>query len=189
MNQYLPDEILLQVIMNSDICTLVDLYYTNKRYRNIIENNFILLSEKYYTKIKNIKDLEKECLYTILVPEYGESKYVEGELLRAVQKIKHRYYNDGDRIDHCTWNRYNKQYHKTVCNCRDFLIKYGFEEYINMVHQYNYKEWIILLENAVINKVLSKNGHYQLLPIGESCITYQILQEDEEVGDDDSDSW
>ena len=58
-----------------------------------------------------------------------------------------------------------------------------------MLHQYNYKEWIILLENAVMNKVLSKNGHYQLLPKGESCITYQILQEDEEVGDEDSDSW
>jgi hypothetical protein len=110
------------------------------------------------------------CLYKELVPDYGESLYTEGELLRAVQRIKYRYYNDGNRIDHC--GEFGQCYNcnHDVCAPRDFLIQYGFKKYIDMVENMDYKEWIDTLEIAVVKYVLSKNNNYTLLPKGESAV-------------------
>ncbi|HSW76454.1 MAG TPA: F-box protein [Candidatus Saccharimonadales bacterium] len=179
----LPDELILEIILNADICSLVSLYNTNHRIRHIIKNpnTLNLLSNKYDTYIDDsIYELKKICLYETLVPIYGESKYVEGELLRAVQRIKYRYYNDGDTIKYCnddikqSYTKYSnlRYYNKyPLCKPVDFLIKHGFKKSIDIVQEVTkYEEWIDLLENAVVDYVLSKNGNYTILPKGESAI-------------------
>lgn len=174
----LPRDIIYEIVMESDICTLVNLYDTNKQYRSMLTDERILtlLSKKYDEPITGIYDLTKICLYQSLVPDFGESKYLEGELLRAVQRIKYRYYNDGDRIDYCKRNKYSQRYNSPICYARDFLIKYGFKNNIDQLEdmvqhsQDNYKKWINTLETAVINHVILLNGNYSLLPVGESAI-------------------
>jgi hypothetical protein len=168
----LPNDLVLEIILNSDICTIVNLHDTDKQFKKIVNNKNTLafLSEKYYQPIVSISDLRKICLYEELVPEYGESTYIEGELLRAVQRIKYRFYNDGNRIDHC--GEFGQCYNcnHDVCAPRDFLIQYGFKKYIDMVENMDYKKWIDTLEKVVVNYVSSKENNYTLLPIGESAI-------------------
>tara|TARA_R110001606_G_scaffold95059_1_gene210587 strand:+ start:1637 stop:2152 length:516 start_codon:yes stop_codon:yes gene_type:complete len=60
--------------------------------------------KEYLTEGKLIKEslsdeLEKrnEIIYDDLVPGSGKSDTVEGEMLRAINRIIYRYYNDGDK--------------------------------------------------------------------------------------------
>ena len=52
-------------------------------------------------------ELEKrnEPLYDELVPGQGASDYVEGEMIRAINRIIYRFYNDGDRF----WEDYGTE--------------------------------------------------------------------------------
>ena len=42
-------------------------------------------------------ETRNENLYDKLVPGMGDAKTVEGEMLRAINRIAYRYYNDGDK--------------------------------------------------------------------------------------------
>jgi hypothetical protein len=44
-------------------------------------------------------DLEKrnDAIYNDLVAPQGSSETIEGEILRAVNRLSYRYYNDGDK--------------------------------------------------------------------------------------------
>jgi len=43
-----------------------------------------------------MQDERFEKLFSKLVPSMGNSKTIEGEILRAINKVSYRYFNDGD---------------------------------------------------------------------------------------------
>ena len=94
----LPDDVVLEIILNSDACTIVNLYNTDQQFRKMIndKNIFAILSEQYYQTINSVNDLVKMCLYKELVPDFQVRVTILKEELRTVERIKYRYYNDRD---------------------------------------------------------------------------------------------
>lgn len=73
-------------------------------------------------------------LYDKLVPKEGSCKTIEGELLRAVSRIKYRWFNDGDvLLDICL-------------DCFEFTNSEGFSERIT-----NLPELLCYLDSALRN--------------------------------------
>jgi len=163
-------------------------------------NNFDL--KKYLAEGKLLKeeqsldeswigdDLEKrnEALYDTLVAPQGSSETIEGEILRAVNKLAYRFYNDGDKF-------YEGYGTETVGGVAVFLktspeipseLRSLFSETLDsMESSYNdtaYEKGLKTIVGAALDFIESKEGNYT--PTQEDMLDYESEWEEEEEDDD-----
>lgn len=128
-------------------------------------------------------------LFNKLVPGSGVSDTVEGEVLRAINRIIYRYYNDGDY--------YDKGYGtETAGPAQAYLVGGGhemarhlksiFDKYENTSLGEDSKLYEATIEKAleeILTWVESKKGKYT--PNTEDMLKYDARFEDDEYGEDD----
>ena len=56
---------------------------------------------------------EFDAWYDKYVPAYGNCETLAGEIIRAINRLVYRYYNDGDTVDDYCGNEYN---HNRACD-------------------------------------------------------------------------
>ena len=136
-------------------------------------------------------ELEKrnEPLYDELVPGQGASDYVEGEMIRAINRIIYRFYNDGDKF----WDDYGTE---TAGPAHSYLInsdripqeiRSKLESIFDgIVHVYEDEAYTAAVKKAlgvVLDYVESKEGNYT--EHGEDLFDYDAEYDYEEEDDED----
>jgi len=145
-------------------------------------------------------ELEKrnEPLYDELVPGQGASDYVEGEMMRAINRIIYRFYNDGDKF----WEDYGTE---TAGPAHSYLINSDripqeirsklesiFDEIVHVYEDEAYTAAVKKALGVVLDYVESKEGNYT--EHGEDLFDYDAEyeyeeEEDEYDYDDDEDEY
>jgi hypothetical protein len=149
-------------------------------------------------------ELEKrnEPLYDELVPGQGASDYVEGEMIRAINRIIYRFYNDGDKF----WEDYGTE---TAGPAHSYLINSDripqeirsklesiFDEIVHVYEDEAYTAAVKKALGVVLDYVESKEGNYT--EHGEDLFDYDAEydaeyeyeeEEDEYDYDDDEDEY
>jgi hypothetical protein len=130
------------------------------------------------------KDLEERnnALYAKLVPSMGNAGTMEGEILRAINKIVYRYYNDGDRY----FEGYGCE---TAGPCHAFLVDetpignslkviFGFAEF--SPNSELYEQTLDLALEKVLDFIESKNGKYEVSDVDMYNSESHFEEEEEE---------
>ena len=114
------------------------------------------------------KDLEErnDALYANLVPGMGNAGTMEGEILRAINKIVYRYYNDGDRY----FEGYGCE---TAGPCHAFLVD---ETPIGNL----YEQTLDLALEKVLDFIESKDGKYEVSDVDMLNSESHFEEEEEE---------
>ena len=135
--------------------------------------------------INEVLEKKNHALYAELVPDEGAAYKVAGELLRAVNKIGYRFWNDGDQI--------GIGYGKQTCNAaaRYILEEFGGTEMAKVVESiwglYNeklYESGVEMLVEAAVNyidehpELREEENKYDMLD-------YTEPEDDEEDEEDD----
>lgn len=129
------------------------------------------------------KELEERnsVLFEKLVPVEGKCDTLEGEILRAVNKICYRYWNDGDYF-------YKGYGAVTAGNAAGFLYEHGFGNELNsaigLINE-AYEAELNNLLDKVLTFVESKGETYS--PNEDDMFDYESPFEDEEDEDYDED--
>ena len=127
-------------------------------------------------------DLEKrnESLYDKLVPGMGKADTQEGEMLRAINRIIYRYYNDGDEY----FRGYGTE---TAGPAHSFLVNANTGVRSAMEKIFgdgtNYEETIEDALEHILSHIEAKQGKYT--PNTEDMFSYEAEFEDEEDYEDD----
>ena len=103
-----------------------------------------------------LKELNK------LVPYSGNCDTLEGELLRATERLYYHYYNDGDRVSECM-EEYMKD--SSALNAFGFLYNQSetylkVKELLTATSDEQYEDKLEEFVNFVIEFIISKNGNY-----------------------------
>jgi len=134
-------------------------------------------------------ELEKrnEALYDVLVPGSGKTGTVEGEMLRAINRIVYRWWNDGDKF-------YEGYGAETVGPAHSFLVNSSnplnntlasiFDKAVTSSNQGDavYERIVELALTKVLDYIESKDGNYS--KSGEDMFDYESEYESEEYSDD-----
>ena len=132
-----------------------------------------------------------QVLFDKLVPGQGDSEFVEGEMIRAMNRLVYRWYNDGDKF----WEGYGTETagpaHSFLVNSREIPlgIRKKFERLFDaVVGKYGddgiYEKMLDELAEAVLSYVESiPEDEYTKLEQG--MFNYEPEYEDEEEDDDD----
>ena len=151
-------------------------------------DNFNL--KKYLAEGKLLKEFvgkaledRNEPLYNELVAGSGKSDTVEGEMLRAINRIVYRYYNDGDE--------YMRGYGtETVGPAHSFLVNanHPLKSLVSKLFSTgtNYEVTIKDVLDAILDHIESKQGKYTPNNVGD-MFDYEPEFEDEESYEDDYD--
>ena len=121
------------------------------------------------------------ALFEELVPISGKCDSLAGELIRAVNKIDYRYFNDGDEI--------GRGYGKETCNyCARFLMQFTNNEIRSLIRKMwrdecNYEDSLEELIGLVVDFV---EAHPQLRET-ETEDMFDYYDEEEDVDDSDWD--
>lgn len=127
-------------------------------------------------------DLEKrnDALYSKLVPGMGKADTQEGEMLRAINRIIYRYYNDGDEY----FRGYGTE---TAGPAHSFLVNANTGVRSAMEKIFgdgtNYEETIQDALEHILSHIEAKQGKYT--PNTEDMFSYEPEFEDEEDYEDD----
>jgi len=131
------------------------------------------------------KELEdrNEPLYNKLVAGMGKSETVEGEMLRAINRIAYRYYNDGDEY----MTGYGTE---TAGPAHSFLVNANHPLKSAMIKIFkdgtNYEQTIKDALDTILDYIESRQGKYTPNNVGD-IFDYEPEFEDEEDYDDDYD--
>jgi hypothetical protein len=130
------------------------------------------------------KDLEERnnALYANLVPPMGNAGTMEGEILRAINKIVYRYYNDGDRY----FEGYGCE---TAGPCHAFLVDdtpigdslkviFGVAEFSPISELY--EQTLELALEKVLDFIESKDGKYEVSDVDMYNSEPHFEEEEEE---------
>ena len=135
-------------------------------------------------------ELEKrnEPLYDELVPGQGASDYVEGEMIRAINRIIYRFYNDGDKF----WEDYGTE---TAGPAHAYLtssdripneirskLESIFDEIVHVPEDEAYTVAVKKALGVVLDYVESKEGNYT--EHGEDLFDYDAEYDYEEEDED-----
>jgi len=128
------------------------------------------------------KELEdrNEPLYDELVAGSGKSDTVEGEMLRAINRIVYRYYNDGDEYHTGYGTETAGPAHSYLVNANHPLRSLVSTLFKNGT---NYEQTIKDVLDAILDHIESRRGKYT--PNSEDMYDYEPEFEDEEEDDDD----
>ena len=131
------------------------------------------------------KDLEERnnALYANLVPSMGNAGTMEGEILRAINKIVYRYYNDGDRY----FEGYGCE---TAGPCHAFLVDetpignslkviFEFAEF-SPIQSELYEQTLDLALEKVLDFIESKDGKYEVSDVDMLNSESHFEEEEEE---------
>ena len=138
--------------------------------------------------------LEKrnEVLYDKLVPGSGNSDFIEGEMLRAINRIIYRYYNDGDFFYKGYGAETAGPAHSFLTNSREI----PFELQTTLTSTFNkaidapedgYERLLNFALEKVLDYIESKDGNYT--ESNEDMFNYESEFEDEEDYEDDYDDY
>jgi hypothetical protein len=134
-------------------------------------------------------ELEKrnDVLYSVLVPGSGKTGTVEGEMLRAINRIVYRWWNDGDKF-------YEGYGAETAGPAHSFLVNSSnplrgtldsiFNKAVTSSNQGDevYERIVELALTKVLDYIESKDGNYS--KSGEDMFDYESEYESEEYSDD-----
>ena len=131
------------------------------------------------------KELEdrNEPLYDKLVAGSGKSDTVQGEMLRAINRIVYRYYNDGDE--------YMRGYGtETAGPAHSFLVNanHPLKSLVSTLFSKgtNYEQTLKDVLDAILDHIESRQGKYTPNNVGD-MFDYEPEFEDEESYEDDYD--
>jgi len=146
--------------------------------------DFPLINQGYLNEFVG-KELEdrNEPLYNKLVAGMGKSETVEGEMLRAINRIAYRYYNDGDEY----MTGYGTE---TAGPAHSFLVNANHPLKSAMIKIFkdgtNYEQTIKDALDTILDYIESRQGKYTPNNVGD-IFDYEPEFEDEEDYDDDYD--
>lgn len=135
---------------------------------------------------KNEERLSK--LFDELVPDMGKAENLAGELVRAINRIGYRFYNDGDMV--------NIAYGKETCNApARFLMAKGNQEIADLTvalweifSEDAYEKVLDTLEGAVADYI-EQNSNLRNQPT-EDMWSFKDEQEDrDDSWDEEEDDW
>ena len=128
---------------------------------------------KYSSNWGGLNDAEKkdhEEMFKKYVPVYGKAATLGGEILRAINRIVYKFYNDGDTTAHYYSSRYNhsygaelflKKYVPDYDQTRDIVEPAEFEEKISQ----NLKRVLKYLEdNPALFETVNNENFLDLSP-------------------------
>ncbi len=133
------------------------------------------------------KELEdrNEPLYDKLVPGQGDAETVEGEMLRAINRIVYRYYNDGDEY-HTGYGT------ETAGPAHSFLVNANHPLKSAMVKIFgdgtNYEQTIKDALDTILDYIESRQGKYTKNTLG-GMFDYEPEFEDDEFEEEDYDDY
>jgi hypothetical protein len=131
------------------------------------------------------KELEdrNEPLYDKLVPGQGDAETVEGEMLRAINRIIYRYYNDGDEY-HTGYGT------ETAGPAHSFLVNANHPQRAAMKKIFgdgtDYEQTIKDALDVILDYIESRQGEYTKNTLG-GIFDYEPEFEDDEYEEDDYD--
>ena len=143
--------------------------------------DFPLINQGYLNEFVG-KELEdrNEPLYDKLVAGMGKSETVEGEMLRAINRIAYRYYNDGDEY----MTGYGTE---TAGPAHSFLVNANHPLKSAMIKIFkdgtNYEQTIKDALDTILDYIESRQGKYTPNNVGD-MFDYEPEFEDEEYYDD-----
>jgi len=124
-------------------------------------------------------------LYDELVAGSGKSDTMEGEMLRAINRIVYRYYNDGDEY-HTGYGT------ETAGPAHSFLVNTntGVRSAMNMIFKNgtNYEETIVDALEHILSHIEAKQGKYTPNTAGD-MFDYEAEFEDDTYEEDDYDDY
>ena len=133
------------------------------------------------------KELEdrNEPFYDELVAGSGKSDTVEGEMLRAINRIIYRYYNDGDEY-HTGYGT------ETVGPAHSFLVNasHPLKSLVSTLFKKgtNYEQTIKDVLDAILDHIESRQGKYTSNNVGD-MFDYNAEFEDDTYEEDDYDDY
>lgn len=155
--------------------------------KNIIKTNIKPIKEqKTITEFVG-KELEdrNNPLYDKLVPGQGDAETVEGEMLRAINKIIYRFYNDGDKY----FEGYGTE---TAGPAHSFLVNANHPLKSAMVKIFgdgtNYEQTIKDALDTILDYIESRQGKYTKNTLG-GMFNYEPEFEEEDDDYDDYDDY
>ena len=139
-------------------------------------------------------ELEKrnEVLYDKLVPSSGNSDFIEGEILRTINKIVYRFYNDGDFFYKGYGAETAGPSHSFLTNSREIPLELQstltsiFNKAIGATED-GYERLLKLALEKVLDYIEDKAGNYT--ESNEDMLNYDSEFQDEEDYDDDYDDY
>jgi len=131
-------------------------------------------------------------LYDVLVPAMGSAETIEGEILRAVNRIAYRYYNDGDYFFEGYGAETAGPAHSFLVNSTDIprAIQGEFIRILDSIvnkHSKSYEAGLIELVSNTLEYIESKAGNYT--PTKEDSLSYTAEYEDSSQDDYDDGYW
>jgi hypothetical protein len=138
--------------------------------------------------------LEKrnEVLYDKLVPNSGNSDFLEGEILRAINRIVYRFYNDGDFFYKGYGAETAGPAHSFLTNSREIPLELQstlsstFSKAIDAPEE-GYERLLKFALEKILDYIESKDGNYT--ESSEDMFKYESEFQDEEDYDDDYDDY
>ena len=125
-----------------------------------------------------------EPLYDKLVPGSGKADTIEGEMLRAINRIVYRFYNDGDEY-HTGYGT------ETAGPAHSFLVNanHPLRSLVSTLFKKgtNYEQTIKDVLDAILDHIESRRGKYA--PNSEDMYDYEPEFEDDEFEEDDYDDY
>jgi hypothetical protein len=165
-----------------------NLIVENHSLKNLREIKAVSGTDREYI-IKSV-DNKLQAYFDKLVPTSGNSQFLEGEMLRAINRIIYRNYNDGDYF----YQGYGAQ---TVGPAMAFLTNHREipieirrqiidieKEAVGSVDK-NYEDYLYQIAEIILDYLNSKNGEFT--PSTADLFDYDSEYEDFEEDDEDDD--
>ena len=131
-----------------------------------------------------------------LVPGMGNAGTIEGEMLRAINRIAYRFYNDGDYFYKGYGTETAGPAHSFLINSNEipFKLQSVLKSIFNKImsspakdEEKTYEDAIKLMFGEILDYIDSKEGNYT--ESKEDMFNYESEYEDEEDYDDDYDDY
>jgi len=133
-------------------------------------------------------ELEKrnEVLYDKLVPESGAADTIEGEMLRAMNRLIYRYYNDGDKFFEGYGTETAGPAHSYLVNSKSAISADLDRIFSKIVHSndHDYEQGIDAALALILDYVEKHEAEGYSEPNKEDMFDYESEFEDEEEDDD-----
>ena len=154
--------------------------------KNIIKTNIKPVKEqKTITEFvgKALED-RNEPLYDKLVPGQGDAETVEGEMLRAINRIVYRFYNDGDKYFEGYGTETAGPAHSFLVNTNHPLKSAMIKLFDEPSGDNSYERMLKDVLDMILDYIESRQGKYTKNTLG-GIFDYEPEFEDMEEDDDD----
>jgi len=157
--------------------------------KNIIKTNIKPVKEqKTITEFVG-KELEdrNEPLYDKLVPGQGDAETVEGEMLRAINRIVYRFYNDGDKYFEGYGTETAGPAHSFLVNANHPLKSAMIKLFDEPSGDNSYERMLKDVLDMILDHIESRQGKYTKNTLGGMFNYEPEFEEEDEDEDDDYD--